>query len=366
MLQVLKAEALEQELMAVSVVSPLLTSPWGLPFFPAVLERGFVLAARQLLSCVRAWAASKGTRPRHGNTAGGFGSGGSSSSPNPAAGGMEDICMQCAGVLTGWLRGFLARGAAAAATGSTNASSGAFAGVTEDGLDVLECMTTSLLLLLQGLSAPGLRRQASMTKSTLATAAAKSAAAGSPASQLELQVVLQDLMPPLCAVAGAATAAATAADVAQAGGGAGGARVVEVCASLLQLLIVLCRDHTPSDSWMGYLRTHVRLLPLAQGALDRLEQQLKQQAAAAAAGSPAEGPGGWVKRGGAGLKDQLSPLPALPGLAGLPEGGVGNGGVSRMVAGPAANGESGSREALPGGVAVDVSLFELMQVRLAL
>ena len=320
-LQVLQAEALEQELLSVSAVSPLLTSPWGLPFFPAVLEQGFLLASRQLLSCVRAWTAASGSRQSNARSAataagaGGSSGGNGSQAPAAAAGLMADVCMQCAFVFTGCLRGLLASGAAAV-TSSQSGSSGMFAEITDQRLEILECMTTSLLLLLQSLSAAGVKARTFGARKANASPAAKSAAAAAGASKLELEVALQDLMPALCGVAGASTALATAAASGQAWYRASAQRVVEVGAGLLQLLIVLCRDHLSAGSSIGYLRTHVRLLPLAQGALDRLEQELQQQAAV--------------------------------------------GRAAETVAGAAAN---GGRVALSAGAVLDISVFELMQVR---
>ncbi|KAF6258720.1 hypothetical protein COO60DRAFT_1701205 [Scenedesmus sp. NREL 46B-D3] len=227
-----------------SPASRLLAAPWGLPFIGHASSTALLLAARSMLLSVRVWkvaaasdaaAAAAGARPAgrpvlmaralnqqqmgaagagagHGSSkglpaaAGAFGGGGGGGSGPAHGAGAAALaaCAQCTVLLSRWLRdrgGDSLSEAAAAAAGSADVSGAAAADV-----EVVECLSTSLLLMLQALPGQQLMsaaaRASGQANNSSGSPAAKqrSAAAGirAPAELLELEAALQDLLPVLC------------------------------------------------------------------------------------------------------------------------------------------------------------------------
>lgn len=253
-----------------------------------------------------------------------------------------------AAALRRWLKGAGGDSLSLAAAASA-ATSGTAAAVLEEQVEAVECLGTSLLLMLQALPAqqlaagrgaaaepPAAGRGASPTAASRAAAAADAAAmaaaAASPAELLELEGALAELLPALCKACATAVSQQQGAAAAAAGSGdalppAGVGSAAEVqarqayVAVLVQLLIEILRHQLPSALWLQPVSQHLDLVVMVK-------------AVAARANS-------------------LGPLPAAaPGSAGA----------------GAPGGYGGSTAAAAVGAAVgvtDISVLELLQVRQA-
>jgi hypothetical protein len=232
------------------------------------------------------------------------------------------------------------RGAGGDSLAATTSAAGAAAAVHNEHVESVECLSTSLLLMLQALPAQQLaaaRRAAAVTTAIGAvspTAAGRAAAAAaaemaeSPAELLELQMALLELLPALCKACALSVRqqqdAAVNGELAACGQGS----VVQqqakqaYVAVLLQLLIEILRHQLPPESWHAPVSRHLDLVPM-----------LKAVAARA---------------------NSLGPLP-LPPAAGAAAMGSTAGGYSSSDAAAAAAAAVG---------VTDISVLELLQVRL--
>uniref|UniRef100_A0A383VTA8 Uncharacterized protein n=1 Tax=Tetradesmus obliquus TaxID=3088 RepID=A0A383VTA8_TETOB len=296
----------------------LLAVPWGLPFIGHASSTALLLAARSMLLSVRVWkvaaaseaaaaAAAGGGRPvgrpvlmaRALNqqqqqligaaagaggvkalpaAAGAFGGSSSSSQSGDAA--ALAACAKCAGLLSRWLRG---RGGDSLTEAA--AAAGAVSGAVAADVEVVECLSTSLLLMLQALPGQTLKAAAAARKgsSSSSPAAAKqqsAAAAGegmTPAELLELEAALLDLLPVLCkACAMAVDQQQQQGEQGPAGGAAAAAGAGGVSASrqayaaaMLQLLIEILQHQLPPATWLSAVSQQLALVPMLAAAAAR-------------------------------------------------------------------------------------------------
>lgn len=320
--------------LSTSQASPLLSAPWGLHFISHASSSALLVTSRALLQSVRFWKAGyvmAGAAGTAGAAAGGLGRSGSGSSGGrlrPAlmaralnhqhslggdkqqqqgsssgkgAGASSEgagrsatlpailrACAKSASILSQWLKGPAGDSLAAAATGATF---GAAAALQEEHVETIECLGTSLLLMLQALPAQHLTassrgaaaaaatgRVASPTTSGRAAAALPSAEATAampsspPAELLELEAALLELLPALCKAC--ATAVSQQQDAAAAAAAAhqplpvAAGNAVELqarqayVAVMLQLLIEILKHQLSPALWLGPVSRHLDLVPM--------------------------------------------------------------------------------------------------------
>jgi hypothetical protein len=208
-----------------------------------------------------------------------------------------DVSASFAAALRRWLKSAGGDSLSLAAAASA-ATSGTAAAVLEEHVEAVECLGTSLLLMLQALPAqqlaagraaaaepPAAGKGASPTAASRAAAAADAAAmaaAASPAELLELEGALAELLPALCKACATAVSqqqgAAAAAAAAGSGevlppAGVGSAAEVQArqayVAVLVQLLIEILRHQLPSALWLQPVSQHLDLVVMVKAVAAR-------------------------------------------------------------------------------------------------
>lgn len=270
----------------------LLARLWALPFLLKCSSEAVLLSTRTLLVAVRMWKAAQGhvvgsslviARPallvKHssrgsgavmsGSRSRGAGPGGNDDlagkrGANGVQGGntggrgvavVTDVCTQCAGLLSGWLRSEAAGGTGAASkdgetrsnSTSTEHSGDGVVCVLENSIEVVECLATAMLLLLQELpeqSAP------------------------EAVARPELQLALLDLIPVLCR---ACMLQAMQQQQQQA-----------QRAAIAQLLIELLQHQLQPQQWLPLLSQNLALVPLLQAAAARVTSIMSSPGSATA------------------------------------------------------------------------------------
>jgi len=322
-LQAVERALSEAVQLSTSQAAPLLSAPWGLHFIAHASSSALLLSSRALLQAVRVWKAAsamagaaglasgsgnggrgrpvlmarvlnhqsswkeKQQQQQQGGKAGGSaGTTGNSSSNTVSA--TILMCGRSASILSQWIKGpggnSLAAAAGAAAVGTA-------AAVQEEHVETIECLGTSLLLMLQSLPAQHLaaareaaaasaarpsspspsKRAAAMARAAQGAAADAAAAAARPAELLELEAALVELLPGLCkacatAVSQQQDAAAAAAAHGALPAAAGTAAELQArqayVAVMLQLLIEILRHQLPSALWLAPVSRHLDLVPM--------------------------------------------------------------------------------------------------------
>lgn len=377
--------------LSTSQAAPLLGAPWGLHFIAHASSSALLTTSRALLQALRFWKAA--TVMSGGGAAAAAGSGGATpgsahssrvrpvlmartlnhqgsfgdkqQSPQHQAGGgskgsaasLSATIKSCAGsasILSRWLRG---AGGDSLANAALSTATGAAAAVMEEHVETIECLGTSLLLMLQAMPAQQLAaarsagaaaaaaartspRGVSLGRSSTAALDAASAAA-SPAELLELEAALMELLPPLCkACATAVSQQQTAATMAAAYAGptpppaaAGSAAELQAkqayVAVMLQLLIEILRHQLPPEMWLQPVSRHLELVHMLTAVAARANTlgplPPAPPADAAAAGSTAAGYSGsdaaTAAAAAVGVTD-ISVLELLQAVAEVPEGAL--------------------------------------------
>jgi hypothetical protein len=198
--------------------------------------------------------------------------------------------------------------------------------VLQEHVESIECLGTSLLLMLQAM--PAQQLAAARAASGRAAAGADAAAAASPAELLELEAALLELLPALCkacAVGVRQQQGTDAADGAYSAAAQLPGRQAHVPV-LLQLLIEILRHQLPPDMWLQPVSRHLELVPMLTAVASRVHSSTGPFAPVASAssitsGSSSNGSTAAAAAAAVGVTD-ISVLELLQAVAEIPEGAL--------------------------------------------